>query len=204
MRYLLRLAIFAGLGLNAFSQLPVAKRPVVMPGTYTPADASVRADWWAGSTFGPTSWLTGAFSSGWSTIFNSPEEWERSPNGFARRLASRTANVAIANGVEASLGAVWGEDPRYVRKGEGSFGSRAGNVFKMTVMARYRDGSTKFAFARLIGNVSGNATQYTWMPPSATGPGAVSYNVAIGVSARLGSVAFQEFWPDVRKRLFKK
>jgi hypothetical protein len=204
MRHVFRLAIFAGLCLSGFSQIPMARRPTVMPGKYVPPDAEVRADWWAGSTFGPASWFTGAFGSGWSTVFNSPEEWERSPNGFARRLASRTANVAIANGVEAGLGAAWGEDPRYFRKGGGSFKSRAGHVFKMTVMARYRDERIRFAFARLIGNLSGNATQYTWMPPSATGPGTISYNVAIGISARLGSVAFQEFWPDVRRRVFKK
>ncbi len=204
MRYLLRLAVFAGCGLALHAQSPIANRSTVMPGTYAPADAEVRADWWARSTFGPTSWFTGAFGSGWSTVFNSPEEWERSPNGFARRIASRTANVAIANGVEAGLGAVWGEDPRYFRKGQGGFKSRAGHVLKMTVLARYRNGGTNFAYARLIGNVGGNVTQNFWMPPSANGIGTITYNVGIGISARLGSVAFQEFWPDVRKRVFKK
>ena len=175
-----------------------------MPGTYAPPDAEARADWWAGSTLGPTSWFTGAFSSGWSTIWNRPEEWGRSAQGFGRRVATRTANVAVANGVEASLGAVWGEDPRFIRKGEGSFGSRAGHVLKMTIMARYRDGSTKFAYARLIGNTSGNVMQNAWMPPSSKGFDNIAYNVGVGISARAGSVAFQEFWPDVRKKVFKK
>ena len=204
MRILWGLAVCVGLCSTTFAQLPIAQRPAVTPGTYAPPDAENRSDWWAGSTFGPTSWFTGAFSSGWSTVWNSPEEWERSPNGFGRRLATRTANVAIANGLEAGLGAVWGEDPRYPRRGQGGFRSRAGHVLKMTLLARYRDGGTGFAYARLIGNVGGNVTQNFWMPPSGRGAGEITYNVGVGISARLGSVAFQEFWPDVRKRIFKK
>lgn len=182
----------------------LAQQQPVMPGTYTAPTAKDRLDWWAGSTLGPTSWFTGAFSSGWSTIFNSPKEWGRSGEGFGRRLGTRTANVAISNTLDASLGAVWGEDPRYPRKGEGSIGSRIGRVLTMTVMARYRDGRTRPAFAREIGNIGGNVAQNFWMPPSANGLGRISFNVGVGVSARAGSNAFKEFWPDVRKRVFKK
>ena len=178
-----------------------------MPGTpsgYVPATSEDRLHWWAKETLGPTSWLAGGFSSGWSTIFNDPKEWGRSPEGFGRRLGTRMANVAVANGLEVGLGAVWGEDMRFNRQGQGSFRSRAGHVVKMTLMARYRDGNTRFAFARMIGNVGGNVTQNFWMPPSGRGAGNISYNVAWGVSARLSSNAFQEFWPDMRKVVFRK
>lgn len=193
------LLLCLGLCVTTFAQ----QKPV-MPGTYSPPDAAERGDWWAESTFGPTSLFTGAFGSGWSTIFNSPKEWERSGEGFGRRIATRTANVAVSNGLEAGLGAVWGEDPRYQRKGEGSIRSRAGHALKMTVMARYRDGGTRPAFARFIGKVGGNVTQNFWMPPSANGAGRVSANVGIGFSAQAGSNAFKEFWPDLRKLIFKK
>jgi len=196
------LALGAGLCLAGFAQ-----RQPVLPGTPAPYLAPTsddRADWWAQSTFGPTSWLTGAFGSGWSTVWNNPEEWKRSPDGFGRRLASRTANVAMANGIDAGLGAIWGEDPRYHRKASGSFGSRAGHIVKMTFFTPYRDGRTRFAFARTIGNVGGNTIQNVWMPHSAKGVGQISYNVGVGFAARAGSNAFKEFWPDLRKKVFRK
>ena len=202
MKLILVFTFALGVCPSLFSQ---PQQRTIMPGTPDVAATSEdRFDWWASSTLGPMSWLTGGFSSGWSTIWNHPEEWGRSPEGFGRRLATRTANVAVANGVEVGLGAVWGEDMRYQRKGEGSFKSRVGNILKMTVMARYKDGSTRFAYARIIGNVSGNVMQNAWMPPSAKGAGRITYNVGVGISARAGSVAFQEFWPDVRKLVFKK
>ncbi len=191
--------VWLGLALGATAQ----QKPL-MPGTYVPPAAEERVDWWAQSTLGPMSWLTGGFGSGWSTIFNSPKEWERSPEGFGRRLASRTANVAMSNALDAGLGAIWGEDPRFHRKGSGSFGSRAGYIVKMTFYAPYRDGRTRFAFARTIGNFGGNTIQNSWMPPSARGFDRIALNSTIGFTARAGSNAFKEFWPDIRKRVFKK
>ena len=202
MLYVRRLALILGLCITAFAQ----QQPVMpgTPATYTAPTRDDRIDWWAVSTFGPTSWFTGAFSSGWSTVWNSPEEWGRSPEGFAKRMATRTANVTVANGLEAGLGAVWGEDPRFVRKGQGSFGSRIGYVAKMTLLAKYRDGGTKFAWARGIGNASGNLVQNIWMPPGSNGAARITYNIGVGYSARAGSNAFREFWPDLRKKVFRK
>ncbi|HEY3439821.1 MAG TPA: hypothetical protein VGK29_03680 [Paludibaculum sp.] len=196
------LALGGALCLAAFAQQQPLK-----PGTPAPHIAPTsedRVDWWAESTLGPTSWLTGGFSSGWSTIWNNPKEWKRSPEGFGRRLATRTANVSISNAIDAGFGAIWGEDPRYRRRGSGSFGSRAGYIIKMTFCTPYRDGRTRFAFARTLGNAGGNTIQNLWMPDSARGPEYIVYNMGVGFSARAGSNAFKEFWPDVRKLVFKK
>lgn len=189
------------LGLCAIA---LAQQPPVAPGTYAPPGAEERGEWWGQSTYGPASWFAGAFGSGWSTIFNSPREWDRSAEGFGRRMATRTANVTVSNGLEAGLGAVWGEDPRYPRKGQGSLGSRVRHVLKLTVMARDRSGRARPAYARMLGTLGGNVLQDFWMPPSANGLGRISYNTGIGFSARAGSNAFREFWPDLRRLVFRK
>lgn len=196
------LALGAGLCLVGFAQQQPVKPGT--PASYVAPNSEDRVDWWAESSLGPTSWLTGGFSSGWSTIWNNPKEWKRSPEGFGRRLASRTANVSMANALDAGLGSIWGEDPRYHRKGEGSIGGRAGYIVKMTFFTPYRDGHTRFAFARAIGNAGANTIQNMWMPESSKGPGRIAYNVGVGFAARAGSNAFKEFWPDIRKVVFRK
>ena len=57
-----------------------------------------------------------------------------------RRLGIDLAGAAVSNTMEASLGAIWGEDPRYARLGEGGFGTRMKSVLYQTFTARRRDG----------------------------------------------------------------
>ena len=46
----------------------------------------------------------------------------------------------VAGPLEAGLGALWGEDPRYVRVSNKPFRARIGNVFLMSFVARSRSG----------------------------------------------------------------
>ena len=71
--------------------------------------------------------------------------------------------MATSNVMEASIGALWGEDPRYFRVPEESLGGRAKNVIKMTFLARRRDGNFAPAYARLFINrfrMDGEVRQY--------------------------------------------
>ncbi len=81
-----------------------------------------RLDWAVKSTIGPASLWTGVLSSTWGTAFNRPGEYGESFDGFAKRYGLRLTGVATSNAAEASLGAIWGEDPRY-RRARSGFGS---------------------------------------------------------------------------------
>ena len=54
--------------------------------------------------------------------------------------------------MEAALGSLWGEDPRYFRADGQSFKGRMKNVIVMTFVARQADGTLAPAYARYIGN----------------------------------------------------
>jgi len=103
--------------------------------------------------------------------------------------------------MEAGLGSVWGEDPRYVRDGEGPFKSRLGHAMRMTFMARYRDGQLHPAYARFIAIPSTNFLSNTWRVDSdATAQRALS-RTAFGFLGRLTGNVFKEFWPDVSRKM---
>ncbi len=159
-------------------------------------------NWAVDGTVGPRSLLiVGPLSAAWQTAFNQPEEWERSWSGFGKRYLQRGADVAISNTLEAGVGAFWGEEPRYMRLGRGSIGTRAKWAIKTAFVTQRRDGRLHAAWGRYVGNTVNNVIENAWLPPSATTPGQTVLRSALGFATRIGGNAWEEFWPDVARLL---
>ena len=169
--------------------------------TTTPITGAERVGWIVNGTIGPKSLGVGVISSAWETAWNQPEEWERTWEGFGKRYAQREADVAISNTMEAGLGAIWGEDPRYVRSSAKPIGARIAYAARMVVLAPYRDGRVHPAWGRYAGNVFNNIIENAWLPPSVTTPGQTVFRCASGFAGRFIGNLWEEFWPDVRERL---
>src|SRR4030095_5951336 len=104
---------------------------------YTPITGEERFRWAVKSTVGMKSLaLSGVLSAGWGTIFNKPPEYGTNFDGFAKRYGMRLTGVSTGNAIEASLGMVWGEDPRYFRVPEEKFWARVSNAADLTFRAR--------------------------------------------------------------------
>jgi hypothetical protein len=170
---------------------------------YTPITNAERGQWIVNSIAGPRSLSIGVFTSSWLTAVDEPREWHRSWSGFGKRYVNREANIAISNSIEAGLGAAWGEDPRYVRLGRGRIWPRALQAIKLSVLAPRRDGRLRPAWGRHTGTVVSNVVANSWLPPSATSAKGTTWRISSGVLGRLAGNAFEEFWPDVRKRFTK-
>lgn len=160
-----------------------------------------RADWAIRSTVGLRSLGVGVLSAGWNTAWNRPEEYHGTWEGFGKRYAVRLSGVAIGNGMEAGLGTLWGEDPRYTPAGGGNAWQRIGHATRMTVMAYNREGQLMPAYARYAGTVGNNFITNAWRPDSENSAGGAMARSAIGITGRLASNLFEEFWPDLRRRL---
>jgi hypothetical protein len=172
--------------------------------SYVPATTADRVEWAVGGTIGPRSLLIiGPMAAGWQTAFNTPEEWQRSWSGFGKRYLEREADVAMSNTIEAGLGALWGEEPRYIPSGRRKIGERARYVIKTTFLTQRRDGHLAPAWGRYAGNVFNNLIENAWLPPSVTTPGQTVTRSLLGMASRLGGNAWDEFWPDAW-RLFRK
>jgi len=170
---------------------------------YMPITAAQRATWVVNGSIGVRSLTVGVISDAWLTAWNTPEEWGRGWSGIGKRYLSREASVTISNSIEAGLGAIWGEDPRYFRAPSGSLGSRVGYSAKAAVLSRRRDGRLAPAWSRYTGTVVGNIVENAWLPPSARSPRDVAVRSTTGVLGRFAGNLFEEFWPDVKK-LFRR
>ena len=169
-----------------------------------PITSKQRADWFALSTFGPESLAGGVISAGWGTVFNRPREYGTHWDGFGQRYGMRLTGVSVSNAMEASIGAMWGEDPRYIRSRSESLGGRIGHVVKMTFVAQNRQGQLRPAYARYIAISGNNFVANAWRPDSEATVGNASLRTVLGFLGRMSGNAFQEFWPDVRRHFTRK
>jgi hypothetical protein len=192
-------------GQLASDQEPVpsasADTPTQLNSNYEPITNGGRLVWFAKASFGPTSIFAGVIVAGYQTAFKHPPEWGSGWTGFGDRFALRTADVALSNGIQASLGAVWGEDPRYFRQGEGSFGSRLGHAAYGVFMDRFHGGEYRPAIARYAGIAGGNFINNYWHPAGMTSLTDEEERVGTGFASKFASNVFKEFWPDVKNHV---
>jgi len=155
-------------------------------------------------TIGPESLAAGLFSAGWGTAFDSPKVYGPHWEGFGDRYGMRLTGIATSNVMEAGLGAVWGEDPRYNRDAGAPFVNRLGHTMKMTFMAQNRDGSVMPAYARLMAIPGSNFLSNTWRAPGDDNVDRAAIRTGLGFLGRWGGNTFEEFWPDIHQKLFHR
>jgi hypothetical protein len=180
----------------------------ILPATaqnYEPLTAAERIKWFGRTTYGTRSLLiSGPITSAWRTYTNRPEEWGPGWEGFGKRYAARLMNNTVNNGLEGSFGALWEEDPRYFRLGQGSAGKRLGAAFKQTFLSRYGDGEYRFGAAKAIGITGSAFGQKLWMPDSVTSNRDCVVRVGGGYLGRFFGNMAREFTPDIKKVLKRK
>jgi len=194
--------IFAG-GLAIAQTCGSSDRAI--PGTLPskrPITAVERLKWFARSSFGPASLSGGIISAGFGTLVNRPQEYGTRWEGFGDRYGIRLTGVVTSNAMEAGLGALWGEDPRYPRDAGESFTGRLGHAVKWTFLARDRNGNAMPAYARYVATAGNNFLSNTWRERSEADTQHALERTAFGFLARMSSNVFKEFWPDVHNHFF--
>jgi hypothetical protein len=167
------------------------------PADYQAITAEGRFFWFVRSTVGPRSLVAGLFSSGIGTATNSPSEYGTHWVGFGQRYGMRLTGVSTGNAIEATLGAAWGEDPRYFHTVHAPFKERVKNVLDLTFRAYHPDGERYPAYARYVATVGNNFLSNTWRVPSENNWDNALLRTAEGFGGRALSNAFSEFFPQV-------
>jgi hypothetical protein len=211
MKWILGLSVLALAGAGVASSQEIAKTNVLpnapsaslsVP-NYQPITAVGRARWFAQSTVGPTSLLlTGPLSAAIGTARNIPSEYGTHWEGWGKRNGMRLTGIATGNLIEASLGAMWGEDPRYFPSPTRGVWPRVKYVIRTTFLAPHADGRWHPAYARFAGDVGNNFLSNTWRADSEANTSGAVVRSVWGMVGRMGSQAFAEFWPDVRRKVF--
>jgi hypothetical protein len=143
--------------------------------------------------------LAGTVVAGIRTAEDHPVEYGTHWGGFADRFGMRMSGIATGNTMEAGLGYLLGEDPRYFRAPDESPVARIGNVVRQTFVARHNDGAYGLAYARYMAITGNNFLSNTWRVPSEANTHAALVRIGEGFAGRIVANAFKEFWPDLKK-----
>ena len=179
---------------------PTGESDVTLDPVPRPITAQQRREWVAEGILAPKSLGTGVMIGTWQTAIGSPKEWQGS-SGFTKRVLTSQADNAISKGIEASLGMLWGEDPRSSPSGRNTFRSRLGYAMKSVVLAPRPDGHLAPAWGRFAGTVGSNVAMNAWLPSRMTTPKGTAGRVATGLLGRLATNLWEEFGPDLRRRI---
>jgi hypothetical protein len=169
---------------------------------YVPITARQRLRWLITNTIGPPHLAGGTITSAFGTALDRPREDGPHWGGFAERFGVRLTGVATSNVMEAGIGSLWGEDPRYFRVPEYSFGARVKHVVTTTFLARRRDGTFAPAYARYIAFSGNNFLSNAWRPDSEANVHDAVLRTLEGFAGRMASNAWEEFWPQAKTYMF--
>jgi hypothetical protein len=169
------------------------------PSAYHPITARGRLNWFVVSTVGFQSLAGGLFSAALGTATDSPVEYPPTWEGFGQRYGMRLTGVSVGNAMEASLGALWGEDPRYFRAPKRPVKARVKNVLDLTFRAYRPDDERHLAWARYTAIVGNNFLSNTWRVPSEDSVESALLRSLEGVGARALSNGVKEFAPELAR-----
>ncbi len=167
----------------------------------TSITAGQRVNWILTNTIDPAELTIGVFSAGIETAQNSPKEYGGSWSGFGKRYGIRLSTVATSNVMEAGLGSMWGEDPRYFPSYAQTFKGRVKNVVVSTFLTHNRNGEFSPAYARYLAIPGSNFLSNTWRADSEATTSDALERTVWGFLGQMGSNAFSEFWPDFHRRV---
>jgi hypothetical protein len=147
--------------------------------------------------------LAGAFA-GLGQLTNQHPQFGQGLAGFGRRLGTGYADQAIGNMMtEAIYPSLLHEDPRYFRRGHGSFGSRTWYALTRVMVTRTDAGGTRFNFSEWVGNATGVAISNAYYPDDhSVGANVGKLCEQVGTDAI--SQVLKEFWPDVKHWMFHR
>ncbi|HVB57676.1 MAG TPA: hypothetical protein VNE63_14805 [Candidatus Acidoferrales bacterium] len=171
---------------------------------YIPISSRQRLRWFLTNTLGPHHLARGMITSAFGTAVDRPKEYGPHWDGFADRYGMRLTGIVTGNAMEASAGALWGEDPRYFRVPGEPFKVRVQHVIRLTFVARRRDGRYAPAYARFIAISGNNFLANSWRPDSEANNHDAILRTLEGFAGRMASNAFDEFWPDAKSHLFHR
>jgi hypothetical protein len=159
-----------------------------------------RVRWVVDGSVSPGALGVAALSASWQTAVASGSEWGGGWSGFEKRYAARVAQTTVSNSIEAGLGSLWGEDPRY-RPSEQRRGiwTRTGHALKYVVLSERRDGRLRPAWSRFIAVPVTSVAENAWLPPGERTAKATAIRAGTGLIGRVASNLYREFRPETKR-----
>jgi hypothetical protein len=155
-----------------------------------------------GDSIDPETFLNAGFTAGISQAENDDPSFGQGGKGYAKRLgAGYTDDVEFRFFKEFAYPAIFSEDPRYYRMGEGPARRRFMHAVEHAVVAYSDNGKPMFNFSEWLGEISGTSIANLYHPGARRGFAPAARGIAFDVAMDIGFDELREFWPEVARKL---
>ena len=152
----------------------------------------------------PFSFVVAGMDAGVSQARNDFPGYGRGAQGYAKRYGAAYADQFSGNMFgNAIFPSLLHQDPRYLRKGTGTFGHRLRDALISPFWTRNDNGTWGPNYSNVMGNFAAGGLANLYYPSSDRGLGLTMQRATtVTVEGTLGAV-FKEFWPDISAKLFQ-
>jgi hypothetical protein len=138
-------------------------------------------------------------------VLNSSPELGSGIGGYGRYYwRTFTDGVSGTFFTEAIVPAITHEDPRYYTLGHGGFLRRTGYAISRAFVTKTDSGGTSFNFSEVVGNGLEAGLSNAYYPPQERGLSQTAVNWGTQMESAVLNHVFQEFWPDIRRKLLRQ
>jgi hypothetical protein len=171
---------------------------------YIPLSLRHKAYLFGWRSIAPSAWIKSGVAAAIAQARNSPEEWEGGTRGYGIRYGHRMLNRGVESGIGFGVAALLHQDGRYYRKPSAGFGKRILHSVSQAVVTHTDSGGMSFSAWRFAGNYGAQFISNAWRPESQRDVGETLLRGTLSVGYDGASNLFKEFWPDIRRKIFKK
>jgi hypothetical protein len=142
---------------------------------------------------------------GQAMLLNSDPELGHGIAGYGRYYwRTFTDGVSGTFFTEAIVPSIAHEDPRYYTMEQGGFFRRTGYAISRAFLTKTDSGRTRFNFSEVVGNALEAGLSNAYYPPEERGLSQTATNWGTQMESAVLNHIFQEFWPDIRRKVFRR
>jgi hypothetical protein len=142
---------------------------------------------------------------GQAYLLNADPELGRGAAGYGRYYwRTFVDGVSGTFFTEAIIPTITHEDPRYYTMGKGGFFRRTGYAISRAFVTKMDNGTTGFNWSEVGGNALTAGLSNAYYPPEERGLSQTAYNWGEQMESAVLNHIFQEFWPDIRKKVLRQ
>jgi hypothetical protein len=135
---------------------------------------------------------------------NSNPSFEQGAKGYARYFGTSYADFVIGDYMtEAIYPSLFHQDPRFFRRGTGSFMSRLKYSMGQIFVTHGDNGRTQFNYSEVLGNSTAVAISMSYYPDNRSASEAIS-KLGIQLGVDMAGNVLKEFAPDITRKLHHK
>jgi hypothetical protein len=171
---------------------------------FQPLTTKEKFDEWSRGSYDPLGLGAGAFEA--ATLEHSSRDgfcgYGGGWTGYGKCFGSLELDANVSSFIgDFALTALWHQDPRYFRSGEGSFGRRLWHAVSRVFVTYNDSGRTVFYSSALTGTVAAAGISNLYYPAQDRGIGHTLSRITLDLGNTALYNAAAEFWPDIHRKI---